>query len=279
MTLSRATWVIGDIQGCLASLNYLLNQPGLLDDPNAEFCFAGDLINRGPHSLAVLQRIHNLGSRAYCVLGNHDIHFLSVAAGMRQPNRFDTFQDILNSQNSNYWINWLRQQPLYLKRQGHLIVHAGIHPNWSLNQLKNIAHEIQQRLRDDDWAFHLSKLFGNEPAQWSTKLTGYDRQRFGINVLTRIRYIKTDGRLDFSFKQHPQQAPKNLTPWFQITPRKITLPIVFGHWSTLGLTKCNQAIGLDTGALWGGQLTALRLEDGKIVQVPAQEKRPLQPIE
>lgn len=271
MADSHHSWVIGDLQGCLDSLKYLLAQPALNEDPKAHFYFAGDLINRGPQSLAVLETLEALGDRAHCVLGNHDIHFLSVASGMRRANRLDSFHDILDSPQRDYWIDWLRRQPLLLEVHDHLIVHAGIDPQWSLQELRHIAREIESLLQSDDWAEHLIKLFGNEPDRWSPQLSGYDRLRYGLNVLTRIRYMHRDGRLDFAYKEAPQNAPDNLVPWFEVQPRTIRQPIVFGHWSTLGLLRNHGVMAIDTGALWGRQLTAIRLQDGVVVQVPAQE--------
>lgn len=271
-------WVIGDVQGCLYSLQHLLAQPGLLDNPKAHFYFAGDMINRGSASLQVLEYIDGLGARAQCVLGNHDIHFLSVASGKRRANRLDTFEDILQSPRRHYWVDWLRHQPLCLEIAGHLIVHAGIDPRWSLQDLYLTAHEIEQLLQSDEWGVHLLQLFGNEPAQWSRTLSGYERLRYGLNVITRIRYmLRSNLRLNFSDKGAPAQADKSLIPWFEVTPRKISQPIVFGHWSTLGLLSQHNVYALDTGALWGGQLTAMRIPDGKMIQVPAQEPQALLP--
>lgn len=270
-------WVIGDLQGCRKSLEYLLDQPALRDEAHTQLLFAGDLINRGPDNIGVLERLDQLGERAQCVLGNHDIHFLSVAAGARRANRFDTFQDILDSPKSDFWIDWLRHQPLLIEAAEHLIVHAGIAPEWRLTDLRQIARDIEAVLQSDRWKERILDLFGNEPAIWSPKLQGDDRLRYGINVLTRIRYMHQDGALDFAAKNAPDQAPEHLQPWFRL-PRKILKPIVFGHWSTLGLLNEYGVYALDTGALWGGQLTAMRLQDHQIVQVPAQEKQSLEPF-
>lgn len=276
-TKSPQHWVIGDLQGCRKSLDYLLAQPALRNEPQAQLLFAGDLINRGPDNVGVLERLHQLGERAQCVLGNHDIHFLSVAAGARRANRFDTFQDILNSPKRDFWIDWLRHQPLLIEAAEHLIVHAGIAPEWHLPELRQIAHDIESVLQSGHWKERILNLFGNEPAIWSPDLQGDDRLRYGISVLTRIRYMHPDGALDFAAKNAPAQAPEHLQPWFRL-PRKIQIPIVFGHWSTLGLLNECGVYALDTGALWGGQLTAMRLQDHQIVQVPAQEKQNLEPF-
>src|SRR5690625_2797170 len=206
-------WVIGDLQGCLESLDYLLAQPAISSAPQAQLLFAGDLINRGPDNLGVLQRLYQLGDRAQCVLGNHDIHFLSVAAGARRPNRYDTFGDILESPQRDFWVDWLRHQPLLLEAADHLIVHAGIAPDWSLSELRQIARDIEAVLQGDDWKERILSLFGNEPAIWSPELQGDDRLRYGINVLTRIRYMQADGALDFGAKNAPTEAPEHLQPW------------------------------------------------------------------
>lgn len=276
MTTHINYWVIGDVQGCLHSLKHLLAHPVLHNDPHAHFIFAGDLINRGPDNLGVLNYIHDLGERARCVLGNHDIHFLSVAAGVRQANKYDSFHDILNSPKRDFWVDWLRHQPLLIEADDHLIVHAGVAPCWSLAELRHIARDIEAVLQSDDWHQHILRLFGNEPALWSDKLQGDDRLRYGINVLTRIRYVHSNGALDFDTKSTPEAAPAHLLPWFCL-PRQIPNPIVFGHWSTLGLLQDHGVYALDTGALWGGQLSAMRLPDHQVVQVPAQE-RPLKPF-
>lgn len=271
-------WVIGDIQGCLHSLQHLLEQPGLLDNPAARFYFAGDMINRGPASLRVLEYIDALGPRAQCVLGNHDIHFLSVASGERRATRLDTFQDILTSPDRDYWVDWLRHQPLSLEIAGCLIVHAGVDPRWSLQELRTLARGIEAVLQSPQWGPHLQQLFGNEPSLWSEALAGDDRLRYGLNVITRIRYMMRDNlRLDFTAKGDPGTADPALIPWFEVQPRQIAQPIVFGHWSTLGLLNQYNVRALDTGALWGGSLTAMRIPDGKIIQVPAQEHSPLAP--
>src|SRR5690625_276377 len=181
-TNSPQHWVIGDLQGCLQSLDHLLAQPALHENSQTHFIFAGDLINRGPDNLGVLQRLHELGDRAQCVLGNHDIHFLSVAAGARRANRYDTFSDILDSPDKDFWIDWLRHQPLMLEAADHLIVHAGVSPQWQIDELRQIARDIEADMQGRDWKEQINTHFGNELANWSPNLQGDDRLRDDINV-------------------------------------------------------------------------------------------------
>lgn len=263
-------WVIGDVQGCAHSLEQLLAHPEL-NHPSTQFVFLGDLVNRGPDSLGVLRQIIALGDRAHSVLGNHDIHLLGVAAGLRQLHPSDTLMPILEASDSAELIDWLRQRPLALHKSGHLMVHAGIHPAWRLATVLELAAEVEASLHSPHWAQQLQPLFGNEPTQWSANLTAVDRQRYTINTLTRLRYFDAQGTIHYRFKGHPsanEVEQLQLTPWFAIANRQLELPVLFGHWSTLGLHLQADAMGLDTGCLWGGQLTALRLSDRKVVQVP-----------
>ncbi len=266
-----ATWVIGDVQGCYRSLQQLLSHPTIQADHHAHFCFAGDLINRGPDSLACLRLAYELGARATVVLGNHDIHFLGRAAGTRKPNRLDTLDPILEADDGPTLIEWLRHRPLLVEREGYVIVHAGIEPSWSLADSLHYAHEVEQILQAEDWHQHIASLFGNEPDYWDPNLTGIPRLRAILNVLTRMRTRYRDGRLNFEYKYAPTDQDGELA-WFDF-PRVLSEPVVFGHWSTLGLYQSPNAICLDTGCLWGGTLTAMRLHDRTVVQVPSLDGR------
>lgn len=259
-------WIIGDIQGCAHSLQQLLAHPELKKD-HAHFVFVGDLVNRGPDSLGVLRQLIALKDRAHTVLGNHDIHLLGVAAGVRQLSASDTLSDILEAPDASDLIDWLRQQPLALHVAGHLIIHAGLHPSWQLQTTLKLAQEVQKTLQADDWEHRISALFGNQPNLWSTDFTLIERQRYTVNALTRLRHFDTEGRIEAKYKGAPS-TKNNLTPWFAMPNRQIELPVIFGHWSTLGLYLRANAIGIDTGCLWGGELTAIRLSDRLIVQVP-----------
>lgn len=263
---NRDIWVIGDIQGCAHSLQQLLTQPDL-QQPHAQFIFVGDLANRGPDSLGVLRQIMALGSKAQTVLGNHDIHLLGVAAGIRKPNASDTINEILNAPDATALINWLRHQPLAIHQAGHLIIHAGLDPAWTLHTVLALAKGVEQTLQAPNWQQYINDLFGNLPNFWSADLEGMARQRYTVNALTRLRYFDDQGHIHHKYKGAPDPS-KALTPWFAMPNRQIELPVVFGHWSTLGLHLQADAIGIDTGCLWGGQLTAIRLHDRKVVQVP-----------
>lgn len=263
---TKDIWVIGDVQGCAHSLRQLLAHPELQKN-NAHFVFVGDLVNRGPDSLGVLRQLITLKERAQTVLGNHDIHLLGVAAGVRQLSASDTLDELLNASDACALIDWLRHQPLALHIAGHLIIHAGLHPNWRLQNVFTLAQEVQQTLQADDWKNRINALFGNQPDLWTPSLSPIERQRYTVNALTRLRYFDAQGRIDAKYKGGTATTTE-LTPWFAMPNRQIELPVIFGHWSTLGLYVQADAVGIDTGCLWGGQLTAIRLSDRLIVQVP-----------
>lgn len=256
-------WVIGDVQGCIKSLQTLLSHPKL-QRSNAHYVFVGDLVNRGPGSLEVLQLIQALGDRAHVVLGNHDIHLLGVAAGVRTQNHSDTLQPILDAPNAKALIDWLRHQPLALHLAGHLIIHAGLHPSWKLKTVLRLSQSVERCLQANDWKKHIKTLFGNEPKQWHKDLPPEDTRRIVVNILTRLRFFDSQGNIT-KYQGTPEST--DLIPWFKMPNRRIELPVVFGHWSTLGLHMQADVVGLDTGCLWGGQLTAMRLRDRKLIQV------------
>jgi bis(5'-nucleosyl)-tetraphosphatase (symmetrical) len=237
-----------------------------LSDPDCQFWFAGDLVNRGPDSLGVLRHVMSMGARAVSVLGNHDLHMLAIAAGFRKPKKSDTFHDILDAPDAAELIDWLRHRPMLHRAHGHVMVHAGILPSWTLDQAEALAHEVETALRGPQWREALEGMYGNEPTLWDEKLTGPLRWRVVVNVLTRIRMCEPDGRLDFKHKTAPDHS-STLRPWYELpltAPRDET--IVFGHWSTLGLMLRPNVICLDTGCIWGRALTAMRLHDRRIVQ-------------
>jgi bis(5'-nucleosyl)-tetraphosphatase (symmetrical) len=237
-------WMIGDIQGCCDSLNHLLEQPKIADDPTARFWFAGDLVNRGPRSLATLRRIMAMGDRALSVLGNHDLHLLAMAAGARRPGKRDTLTEVLEAHDAPEILQWSTEKTLAL------------------------ADEVHTQLRSSDWKQSLLTMYGNEPDYWDDSFRGPERMRAILNALTRIRLCNKEGRMMLSVKTGPEVVQPGLTPWFNI-PKRATrdVTVVFGHWSTLGLTLRPDLISLDTGCVWGGQLTAVRLQDQFVVQV------------
>jgi len=272
--MKKNIWAIGDVQGCCDPLNTLLARPGLEDDETSRFWFAGDLVNRGPASLASLRRIIGLDQRSVSILGNHDLHLLAACAGVRRPSKSDTLDDILNAPDADDLIDWLRHRPLAHFEEGHLMVHAGVLAKWDVSKTLSLAHEIEQALRGANWKRALQKMYGNEPVQWKDDFKGGKRLRVIINALTRMRLCHKSGHMDFEAKVSPGAHPPDLMPWFDV-PNRATrdVTIVFGHWSTLGLLLRPDVICLDTGCVWGGQLTAMRLADRKLEQVQCDQAR------
>jgi bis(5'-nucleosyl)-tetraphosphatase (symmetrical) len=273
-----STYVIGDLQGCAASFDALLERVAF-DATRDRVWLVGDLVNRGPDSLAALRRVIALGDAATVVLGNHDLHLLAVSAGVRRAGRGDTLGDILAAPDADRLLDWLRHRPLAFRDTvcgaDVLMVHAGVLPTWTADDTLRHAAELAKALRGDAWRDVLANLFGNQPDLWSESLTGHERLRAIVNALTRLRFCSADGRVDLKAKDAPALAgssfpspPSGFLPWFDIETRltRGTL-VVFGHWSTLGLMVRDDVIALDTGCVWGGQLTAIRLEDRAVFQV------------
>jgi len=260
-------WAIGDIQGCSQALHRLLSHRDIASDAHARFWIAGDLVNRGPDSLGVLRQVMALGDRAICILGNHDLHLLGVAAGVRKPARSDTLDEVLQAPDAAHLLDWLRHRPLAHYAHGHLMVHAGVASAWNLATTLLQAESVCAVLRDKHWQKHMGTLFGNQPDRWRKTLNTEERLRFTVNALTRTRLCTPKGRLDFAHKDSAG-AVDGLIPWFDVDPRKSAdVTVVFGHWSALGLLLRPNLIALDTGCVWGGKLTAVRLHDRKVVQV------------
>jgi bis(5'-nucleosyl)-tetraphosphatase (symmetrical) len=270
-------YLIGDLQGCCDALSRLLDE---LDfSPSRDHAhFLGDLVNRGPDSLGTLRRLAALGSSATCLLGNHDLHLLALAAGVRGPHRQDTLQALLADPEREHWLAWLRSCKLADVSDGWLLVHAGVAPQWSTDQTLSLAGEVEALLQSAAWADFLHHIYGNLPARWSDALEGHDRIRAIVNTLTRIRFCSADGTLDFASKDGADAAPPGMAPWFDHPDRRTAAqPIAFGHWSTLGLLNTPRLLALDTGCVWGGQLTAARVDGGRreIIQVACpQAQRP-----
>jgi bis(5'-nucleosyl)-tetraphosphatase (symmetrical) len=260
------TLAIGDVQGCDASLEALLIQA----DPESQqsLWLTGDLVNRGHASLATLRRVRRLGQRAVTVLGNHDLHLLAVATGVRAAHRSDTIGEVLTAPDLDEWIDWLRNRPLAHCRGQTLLVHAGLWPQWSADEAMGCAAEVEHVLRGPDWVDFLRVMYGNVPDRWDDALSGDDRLRAIVNALTRMRFVDAGGRMDFAVKEGAAAAPAGLMPWFDAPGRRTAgLTVVFGHWSTLGLLLRPDLVSLDTGCVWGGSLTAVRLEDRAVFQV------------
>jgi bis(5'-nucleosyl)-tetraphosphatase (symmetrical) len=256
-------YLIGDLQGCCDAFERLL---ATLDfSPSRDRIYLlGDLVNRGPCSLQVLERLAGFGAAATCLLGNHDLHLLAVAHGVRRAHRSDTLGEILSSPRRAHWLDWLRHQRLAVQEHGWLMVHAGVAPQWSAAQTLALAAEVEALLQSAELPAFLQVMYGNEPARWSDTLQGPDRWRFVVNVLTRIRFYAADGTLDFQLKEGADAAPSHLMPWFDVPGRATaSTPIAFGHWSTLGLLERPDLLALDTGCVWGGRLTAARVDGGR----------------
>ena len=255
-----AIYAIGDIQGCHAELLELLDKLAF-DPAQDQLWLVGDLVNRGPQSLAALRTIRSLGAAAITVLGNHDLHLLAVAEGLERGKHRDTFGDVLAAPDREDLLNWLRHRPLLHRDGGFYLIHAGLPPQWTPEEAVRLAEEAEAALRGTDHAEFLRQMYGNQPDRWDATLTGMDRLRFITNCFTRLRYCTRDGRTDFKHKGPPGTQPASLLPWFDVPGRRSAgIQIVFGHWSTLGLHVSQGAYCLDTGCLWGGELTALRLD-------------------
>ena len=267
-----ATYVIGDVQGCFASLQALLRACEFDADTDTLW-FVGDLVNRGPESLETFRFVRGLGERAVVVLGNHDLHLLGVWAGHRQVHPSDTLAAILQAPDCDELMHWLRHRNIVHFEHGVLMVHAGVWPGWSLEQTLFHAQELEAALRGPDVEWLFANLFGSVPANWSDELTSAERLRVITNAFTRMRFCRPDGEMEFHHKGRLGSAPPPLVPWFDVPGRKTAgIPIVSGHWSALGLYHREDLFALDTGCLWGGQLTALKfegrgLEDRKVIQV------------
>lgn len=258
-----ALYLIGDVQGCADPLGRLLDTIGF--SPSRDnLVLLGDLVNRGPDSLAVLRRVHALGASAQSLLGNHDLHLLGVAHGDRKAGRRDTLATILGAPDRAELLDWLRHQHMALhKRIGDgdlLMVHAGVVPQWSVADTVARAAEMESVLRGPDYGDFLKVMYGNEPDQWNDGLRGDARLRVIVNALTRLRFCSADGRMEFETKDSAGDAPKGYMPWFDVPGRKTrSATIAFGHWSTLGWVSRPDIISTDTGCVWGGKLSAVRI--------------------
>jgi bis(5'-nucleosyl)-tetraphosphatase (symmetrical) len=258
-----ALYLIGDIQGCDAPLQRLLDT---LDfSPSRDTLYLlGDLVNRGPASAQVLRRLMGYGAAAQCLLGNHDLHLLAAAHGIRPTHRLDTLQSILEAPDRLALLDWVRQQRLAifesLQGQEILMVHAGVLPDWSAEQTVALAAEVEAVLRGPDLAVFLGQMYGNTPARWNDGLQGMDRLRVIVNALTRLRFCAVDGQMEFESKEGAGGAPPGYMPWFDVPGRRTAdTTVAFGHWSTLGWLGRDDVLSLDTGCVWGGYLSALKL--------------------
>ncbi len=271
-----ATYVIGDVQGCMQALERLLAHINF-NRARDQLWFCGDLVNRGPQSLAVLRFVRELGPRARTVLGNHDLHLLATATGDRKPHQKDTLDAVLAAPDCKELLAWLRRQPLLYhdSERNYLLVHAGLPPQWDLALALDCAAEVEAVLRSPDYPKFFAKMYGDRPDIWSKELKNWKRLRMITNALTRIRYCDHEGRMSHKEKGSPNSQTAGLLPWFLLPARKSSgLKILFGHWATLRLTPeistREQVYHLDTGCVWGGRLTAFCLDNGRYYHVPCE---------
>jgi bis(5'-nucleosyl)-tetraphosphatase (symmetrical) len=263
-----ATYAIGDIQGCYASLQQLLHKIEF-DPSHDRIWLVGDLVNRGSGSLAVLRWAKTHEKSVITVLGNHDLHALVVYEGFVSTHRLDTLDELLTAPDAPTLFDWLRQQRLAYAQDEFLLVHAGVLPQWNTAQVALLAGEVEAALRDADYREFLRQMYGDQPTCWRNDLSGMDRLRVITNALTRLRICTQHGEMEFKFKGTLADVPAGYQPWFDLPARASRdSTIIFGHWSALGLMLRDDVIALDTGCLWGGSLTALRLQDRQLFQVP-----------
>ena len=252
-------YLIGDVQGCDSALGRLLEKIDFSASRDTLYVL-GDLVNRGPESGAVLRRLMGYGGAAHCLLGNHDLSLLAVAHGRRAPHRNDTMDSVLLAADRGEAIEWLRHQRMAIRAQGLLMVHGGVLPQWDTAQTLSLAAEVEQTLRGPGLVDFLSEMYGNQPARWDDDLKGADRLRVIVNALTRLRFCTPEGVMDLKASGGLVDAPPGYLPWFDVPGRKTAgETIAFGHWSTLGFMRRADIISMDTGCVWGGCLSALRL--------------------
>lgn len=268
-------YAVGDIQGCYRELITSLEKVNF-NSSSDELWVAGDLINRGPQSMETLNFLYENRKSVRCVLGNHDLYFLSIYFGQKKPTKHDTFDEILSHKNCEPWVEWLRDQGLchYDESNKFLMVHAGVAPQWTLNDVLNLNIEIKNVLKSDNVKNYLLGMYGNEPVKWDDNLTGINRLRCITNFFTRIRICDAHGALQLEYKNDLENIPKNYYPWFLHPKRKTKKQkIIFGHWASLGgYTDNNKIFGLDTGCVWGGKLTIMRLDNLEKFQTPKVKK-------
>lgn len=265
-----STYAIGDLHGCHAEFVTLLEQ--LSFDPGSDTLWlVGDLVNRGPDSLACLREAQRLGSAVRCVLGNHDFHLLVAARGGGKLKKNDSLKAVLEAPDRERLLDWLQSRPLAVRQDDWLMTHAGLLPQWGLDQVETLSQEVQAVLAGEQSGDFLRQLYGNHPERWSDTLDGMDRLRYVVNVLTRMRFIDCEGHLDFTANQGPGSGPAGFAPWFQF-PRDDDPQLLFGHWAALKGRTPDARVrvnALDTGCAWGGTLTALNLATGERTCVPS----------
>ena len=266
-----ATYAVGDVQGCFYSLQNLLKRIDFNSKVD-ELWLVGDIINRGQGSLETLDWCYKNRDDIKIVLGNHDLHFLSVAFNQKKMSSTDTLQPILSSRNLNEYIDWMLSWPLIHKDKNFLMVHAGLMPDWSIDDALHLAKDVMESLRKDPNDF-FKDMYGNKPDKWSLAHKKKDKQRLAINAMTRLRCLNSDNAIDFTYKSDLNNIPSSLTPWFDIEAENTRREfIVSGHWSAIGIQKHNYGITLDTGCVWGGKLSAYCIESGSLTSVNSNDR-------
>lgn len=272
-----SVFAVGDVQGCFDALQALLEKINF-DPTRDKLWFTGDLVNRGRRSADVLRFVMDFEHNAVSVLGNHDLHLLAVAAGNARLGQHDTLSDILEAEDRQQLLDWLRRRPLlhHDATLGFTLIHAGLLPQWDLTQATALAGEVEAVLRGPDYGKFFDHMYGNWPDIWDEAISGWDRLRLIVNAFTRLRYCDRSGRMDLAPMGAPGSQPDHLMPWFQVPARRTRdLNIIFGHWSTLGVWRGDGVIGLDAGCLWGGSLTAARLDSSclELFSVPCKQEQ------
>jgi bis(5'-nucleosyl)-tetraphosphatase (symmetrical) len=266
-----ATYAIGDLQGCFNPLRRLLDYLDFSPDKD-RLWFVGDLVNRGPQSLEVLRFVKGLGNAAVTVLGNHDLHLVMQAAGFGKANKEDTLEPILAAPDRNALLDWLRGLPLFHVEGEWGMVHAGLLPSWDVAKAQALSDEVNAALTAPNYVDFLANMWGSEPDAWRDDLAGWNRLRVVVNAMTRMRFVTPEGRMEFrapGAKGPPERGPAGCVPWFDAPNRQSSdHAILCGHWSALGFRQTDKLLALDTGCLWGGSLTAVRLEDRRVFQMP-----------
>jgi bis(5'-nucleosyl)-tetraphosphatase (symmetrical) len=266
-------YLIGDVQGCDAALGRLLDEISFSPSRD-QLVLLGDLVNRGPDSLKVLRRLHALQHSAQCLLGNHDLHALAVAAGARSVHKNDTLAELMAAPDAVSLLEWLRWRDMAVFREGILMVHAGVLPSWGTQLTIELATQVTTAIRQNDSREFFQHMYGNEPAAWHQDLKGTERLRVIVNALTRLRFCSAEGEMEFATKEGAGSAPQGYMPWFDVPWRATAnTPVAFGHWSTLGLINRPNLIALDTGCVWGGCLSAMRIDGGRreLVQIKCEQ--------
>ena len=258
-----ATYAIGDVQGCFDELEQLLRKISF--GRKDRLWFVGDLVNRGPKSLEVLRFVRGLGRRAVTVLGNHDLHLIAQSEGIERTRKDDTFRDVLDAPDASELVAWLRQQPMMHAEGGYAMVHAGVLPQWTVERARSLGKEVERALQARNYREFLEHMYGSTPDRWDDALRGWDRLRVIVNAMTRMRFCDRNGKMDLQGKG--TEPAKGYLRWYQTRPKE-TRTLVFGHWSQLGLVREPAVVGLDSGCVWGGALSAFGLEDRTLYQVP-----------